>query len=341
MIRNKVVVFATALIVSLGFLTSSSAQEVADKPTVKETPKALTELYNKSREVLAEDLSDLKHPVKPMLWKVEGNGLQKASYLFGSIHVSAPNITTLHPDAEAAYQQADTLATEVSFDPAELNKIVKMLNRIDGKTLKQSIGDELFNELDSQLKAVVPFISAEAFNESKTWATILVHSMLEEQIKGKTALDQVLWNRATKDNKQKWALERAEDQLGVFDELTEQEQIILLRDALSSATRLKKEKINPLDLIKQLYLKRDKENIVKLMFTTDETEGIDIDFATNEKFMDLLLRKRNIQIADKIHQTLTEAPGKSHFMVAGTLHYIGDHNIGKMLKNKGYIVTAQ
>ena len=37
------------------------------------------------------------HPAKPLLWKIEGNGLEKPSYLFGTIHVSTPAIATLHP----------------------------------------------------------------------------------------------------------------------------------------------------------------------------------------------------------------------------------------------------
>jgi uncharacterized protein YbaP (TraB family) len=39
---------------------------------------------------------EVKHPEKPLLWKIEGKGLEKPSYLFGTIHLGAEAVTTLH-----------------------------------------------------------------------------------------------------------------------------------------------------------------------------------------------------------------------------------------------------
>lgn len=41
------------------------------------------------------DIENLEHPVKPALWKVEGKDLTKPSYLFGTIHIGDPRVTTL------------------------------------------------------------------------------------------------------------------------------------------------------------------------------------------------------------------------------------------------------
>ena len=239
MIKNDVVVYATAFLLSLGLLSFSSAQEIA-KPTVtKVNTTKLTALYKQAREIIAQDLSDLKHPVKPMLWKVEGNGLKKSSYLFGSIHVYDHRITTLHPEAEAAYQQADTVATEIPLENSSLIQATKMRLRNDGKILQESIGDNLFNKLDSELKEVFPSLLAKTYNNSKTWVVILDQPLIEELITGSKILDQKILDRALKDNKKRWCLEKVQEQMGGFNKLTEAEQTILLKDSLTSARILK------------------------------------------------------------------------------------------------------
>ena len=63
------------------------------------------------------DLAELKHPVKACLFKVEGNELEKTSYLFGTIHLSDPRVLKLHPNAEAAFKASDTFYAEIDLDP--------------------------------------------------------------------------------------------------------------------------------------------------------------------------------------------------------------------------------
>ena len=46
---------------------------------------------------------EAKHPEKPLLWKIEGNGLKKPGYLFGTIHLSNDVIGNLHPTAAKAF----------------------------------------------------------------------------------------------------------------------------------------------------------------------------------------------------------------------------------------------
>ncbi|MGJ8655033.1 MAG: TraB/GumN family protein [Akkermansiaceae bacterium] len=340
MLKRNVVIFSHAIFLSLGCLSFSSAKEMAEKPAQLQA-QALTQAQalKKASKIANEDLSDLKHPKKPMLWSVEGNGLKKSSYLFGSIHVSDENITTLHPDAETAYKQADTLATEIDMGIINQLRATKMMMRDDNKSLVESIGLELYNELDAQLKEVHPSLSAAPFSNMKTWAVMLIHAMVEEQMKGGTALDLQLWERASNDEKKRWALETMKEQLGTFDQLTEDDQNTLLKDSLFAAKILKKEKINSMSLIKNLYLKGDADQLVSLMTLLGTIEGTNQKVA--EKFGKLLLNKRNDRMTANILKTFKESPDQSHFIVAGALHYLGEHTIVDLLRKQGYTVTRK
>ena len=95
------------------------------------------------------------HPEKPMLWKIERENAPP-SYLFGTIHVSDPGVTNLHPAAQKAFDASDAVYTEVSMEmAAQLAATMSMLRK-DGKTLKQSIGPELSARLDEEIGALMP-----------------------------------------------------------------------------------------------------------------------------------------------------------------------------------------
>ncbi len=317
-------------------------------PPVKEITKpkltTLTEaeiaaIFKKATAIANEDLTELKHPLKPMLWKVEGKEIKKASYLFGSIHVADENITTLHPDAEAAYQQANTIATEVSMGLLSQLASINMMSRQDGKTLKESIGEDLHTEINAELAAIHDSLSTEPFEKMKTWAVTLMLGMMEEAVKGGEPLDLQIWDRAGDDDKKRWALETSAEQMGGFDKMTEEEQIILLKDSIFGIKLFKKEKLSPLVMLKNLYLKGELEDIYSIFQSLSRIEGTNQE--VSNKFEKLILFDRNERMTTKIIKKLTEAPDKSHFMVAGTLHYIGDHNVVDLLRKQGYKVTRQ
>ncbi len=325
------------LIAILSLSTFCYAQDLADKPAATVTSQEA--FFKKAAKLTNLDLSHLKHPAKPMLWKVEGKNLKKASYLFGSIHVSDKNIINLHPAAEAAYKQADTLATEIDLGLINQIRATTLLMRKDKQTLQQAIGDKLYNQFEEELKTINPELSADPFNKMKTWAAMLILGMIDEQIKGKEMLDAHLWNRAAKDNKKRWNLEILTEQIGSLDILTEPEQKILLKDSIAAMKTLRKHKVNMLTLIKKLYIQGETKELSTLFNVNIHLEGANIEIG--EKFMKLLLPERNKRMTKKIAETFNKMPEKSHFIVAGTLHYIGQQNVPDLLRKLGYTVTKQ
>ena len=300
-------------------------------------PAAPAEIKKDAKEEI--DTTKLKHPLKPMLWKVEGKGLEKPSYLFGSIHLGDENIVKLHPSAEAAYQQSDTLATEVSMSLLNQLAAMQFINRKDKKTLEEALGEDLYKELEKEITAITPDFDVKEMKKFKTWGAVVTIGMLEKFGNHLMPLDYILWQRADTDDKGLWALETNKDQMGGFDKLTEKEQQILLKDTLTTLKVFREKGISALDIIRTPYLKGDGQGILNAIAEYEDIEGINK--AVNEKFYQLLLIDRNVRMADKIVSKLTEQADKSHFMVAGTMHYLGDGSVVKLLQAKGYKVTLQ
>ncbi|MGC6426423.1 MAG: TraB/GumN family protein [Akkermansiaceae bacterium] len=283
----------------------------------------------------------LKHPVKAALWKVEGKGLEKPSYLFGTIHLSDPRVVKLHPNAEAAFEASSHFYAEIDLDPAAQVKLVPKMMRTDGKTLSESIGPDLTKALDAQLKAISPQMSSASFQSMKTWAIYATLPVLELQMKyaGKPALDTVLYNRAKSENKTVGALETAESQLKIFDSLKEEEQVKLLASTIEA---MKKDKAEGKDSIKELldaYLTKDVPTIgaiIKKFMEEDQPEDAEL----AERLINALLDDRNIKMADTIEKQLTQSPKGVHFFAVGAAHYTGKTAVQDLLIKKGYTITS-
>ncbi len=175
-----------------------------------------------------------KHPEKPLLWEIQGKGLEQPSYLFGTIHLGAEEVTTLHPAAKDAFEKADAVYTEVPMDKASQLAAAPLTIRKDGKTLDESVGPELAALINEELKLINPALDSGAFQALSTWVVAISIPLLPDQLAGRVALDKVLWDEAEAAGKSTGALETVVGQLGIFTGMTEDEQIILLSETLKS-----------------------------------------------------------------------------------------------------------
>jgi len=290
-----------------------------------------------------DPLAGLKQPSRACLWKVEGKDLTKPSWLFGTIHIGDPRVTTLHPRAEEAFDALDVFYAEIDLDPAAQAALLPLMMRKDNKTLSEAIGPELSKELDATLKSINPEASTEPFQPLKTWVVTMTLNVMvmfkntPEELQGKEALDAVLQARATKAGKKTDALETADFQMKIFEVLNEKEQQAFL------AATIKQIKEDPGAVEKQgkdlltAYLTgtpRDLGKIMKKAMT--QVEG---DKELTERFMKAVLDDRNIGMANKADEFMQGAKDRSHFFAVGALHYTGKTAVQKLLRKRGYTIT--
>ena len=283
------------------------------------------------------DLAELKHPVKACLFKVEGNGLEKPSYLFGTIHLSDPRVLKLHPNAEAAFKASNTFYAEINLDPGAQLQLAPLVMRKDDTKLTDAIGPELTNKLNRVLKDINPALSAAPFDTLKTWTVAASLPLIESQLMGKAALDQVLYQRAVKENKKTDALESAGSQVAVFDKFTEQEQQIMLSDTLDMMIAEQDAEIKSIERMLNVYLTGTTDEIADMM--TAEMAKMNSNPELTKRLMKALLDDRNIGMANKANEFMQAAPEKCHFFAVGAAHYTGKTAVQDLLEEKGYTIT--
>lgn len=283
--------------------------------------------------------AEAEHPAKPMLWKVEGKGLAKPSWLFGTIHVGKGPVGILHPAAADALDASGAVYTEVPMDMATQLGLARHFIRSDGQTLTASIGEGLSKQLDAELAAIQPELDSAVFQSLKTWTVAVTVPMLKLQLAGGQPLDAVIWQLGEKKGKTLGSLEKPEDQFSIFDDLPEDEQVLLLAESLKLQKKARETGKDPVDDLVTAYLSGDEKQIetqMELQFT-EMAKGEHKELG--EKLLKKLLPDRNLTMAAAIAAKLAAEPDRSHFFAVGTGHYVGTENIGELLRKKGYTVT--
>lgn len=275
---------------------------------------------------------------KPLLWKIEGNGLQKPSYLFGTIHLSDARVTTLHPSAQAAFDGADRLYTEVGMEAKHQLDLTLALMRQDGKQLDQVIGAEMAADLNAELAQIQPGLTSAPLQMLKTWGVAIVLPSLGDQLKGGEPLDKQLWNRARTGGKKLGALETIAGHVGGMDTLNDEEQKLLLASSIKSLREMRTKGEDPHAKLLGIYLRGDEGAIAKLE-AEELAAATEAEKALAAKVMKLLLDERNARMAEVMVKRMKAYPEQSCFFAAGTAHFAGDQRIQLALEKAGYTVT--
>jgi uncharacterized protein YbaP (TraB family) len=282
---------------------------------------------------------ELKHPVKPLLWEISGNGLSEPSYLFGTIHLGDPRLTTLHPAAQKAFDSADSVWTEVLLDQASQMAIMPMLIRKDGESLNESIGGELAKRLNEELKLINPALDSKGLQSLTTWAVAMTLPVLPEQMDGRKSLDQELWDAATRDGKKTGAIETLKSQMDLFANLSEEEQVIVLSETMRVLKKDRDEGRNSIATLKEAYISGEVGKV---------TEEMDRGFAEmadsehkelGERMIKSFLTDRDKSMAESIAEKLKKESYTVHFFAAGAAHFSSETSIRSHLEKAGYEIT--
>ena len=258
-----------------------------------------------------------------LLWKIETSGVA-ASYLFGTFHTSDPRITTLPCPVEEAFGRAASYTMEVITNGAGISAMAEAMYFNDGKKLKDVLGDALYQETLRTIGSSDAGPSI-AIDQMKPWAVLL---MLSGPRSGSGLfLDMALQLRAIYRDKPTYGLETMQEQIAVFNGMTLDDQIVLLRDAVRDTQRPQ----DVMEEITQAYLKRD---LAGLMSLNEKYKPEDARiYAT---MMHRLLVQRNINMATRMRVRLREG---NAFVAVGALHLPGDTGLLRLLRDAGYRVT--
>jgi hypothetical protein len=258
-----------------------------------------------------------------LLWKIEFPGVTP-SYLFGTFHTNDPRITTLPCPVKDVFDRTASYTMEVITNGAGIVSMAEAMFFSDGKTLKDVLGEPLYQET---LRAVGASEAGRSggVNNMKPWAVMMT---LSAPRAGRGLfLDLALQYEATRRGKQTYGLETMQEQIAVFNGMSLDDQIVLLRDAVQNYQLTQ----SAMEELTEAYLKRD---LGALLALNEKLKPKDA--RVYDDMMDRLLVRRNANMAERMRVRLKEG---NAFVAVGALHLPGETGLLKLLSAAGYRVT--
>lgn len=259
-----------------------------------------------------------------LLWRVQRDG-GPHSYVFGTIHVDDPRVLDLPKTVLDAFLTSPVFVPEASLDEANILAIGFDLILKDGRTLEGIVGTDLFEKVAVRLAGIG--VPRQAANLLKPWAALIMLSAPKSA--SGMFLDRKLFLDAKRLGKSIQPLETLDEQLGIFKNMPESNQISMLTEAVDQHADLP-------EMVEQLlgaYLSRD---LTELQSLSRDYQTGQSDIA--DEMMERIVDKRNVTMVERLLGML-ELGGA--FVAIGALHLPGNAGVLQMLRSEGFDVTAE
>lgn len=262
-----------------------------------------------------------------LLWKISGNGLEKSSYLFGTIHLLCEEDAVLSKNMMKAIRDCDEVYFEVDMDNMfEMINVMGKMKMKGDTTLKDLLSKEDYEKVKSYFEnkgSMLPFSMLE------TYKPILAASTLEQgsmSCENTAMMEQVIMKEAKDYKKKIKGLETMGYQASVLDSIPyklQAQQLVNYIDAVTNGDESNKQ----MEEMFRAYKDQDLKKLEDLMVETD---------AGMAGFTDILLYHRNQNWVQKLKTLLPDA---SILIAVGAGHLPGEKGVINLLRKEGYKVT--
>jgi len=255
------------------------------------------------------------------------------AYLLGSVHLSRGDVLPMDEPIERAFERADTLVLEL--DLSEQGRMDVMTETLEkaiyppGESLGAALDDETLELLRRRLdERGLPMAAVARF---RPWLVAVTLTVLELQRAGYDAeagVDLHFAKRA-EGSKEIVGLESAAEQISIFADMTETEQVLMLQQTLESLD----ENTETLDRAMTAWRESDEEAL--------EAEFLDPLRADPryEKLYDAVFVERNVRMTERL-EAMLRGDG-TLFVVVGAAHLVGPDGIVARLRDAGYQVVPR
>jgi len=264
---------------------------------------------------------------KTLLWKISGNGIEKPSYLFGTIHMLCKEEAFLSTNFVNAIKNADRVYFELDMDNLfdMLGAMTKMKMNND-TTLADLLSPEDYKRIKEYFeskKSMLPFSVLETYKPLIASSLIMESAMNCDQ---QVAMEQLIMEEAKKYSKKIEGLETTAYQMSIFDSIPYKVQVQELLKMINTGDDQDKgnEEYNEL---MDAYREQDLEKLGRLI--TQSEDGMML-------YEDILLNNRNRNWVTKLKTLL---PGKPLVIAVGAGHLPGNKGVINLLRKEGFTVT--
>jgi uncharacterized protein len=253
-----------------------------------------------------------------MLWKVEGNGLEAPSYLFGTIHILCEDDFEMKDKVVAALKDADKLVMELDYSNTQEMSSMQQ-SALGEKKISETLNEDQLKELDALLLAKLGMGVAVV----DQYSLMTVNALL--LLKGIGCQNPKMFEfelaaLAGEESKSIGGLESVSEQISMFNKAY---PIDFMFDQLI----LIDEYIDAFDDMVASYKMEDAEAV--------QAQLMDERFM-NENSTKYILNERNMNWADRIPEMMEM---QSNFFAVGAAHLPGEQGLITLLQKKGYTVS--
>jgi len=278
--------------------------------------------------------SNLKGNDNALLWKISGNGLENASYLFGTHHL----VPLSFLDSITGIHEAFNMS-EQSVGELDMSNMSQMQMEIMGKAMmpQGTTYESLMNEadrakLDSTLTSLMGMGLAQ-FGRLRpamlqNLISVTMYQQLYPTLSGGKGLDQYFQEEALKRNRRVVGLESTADQIRVLLEMQPLERQAEMLACMVNHPEMLKEQMDKLQVA---YHAQNLEALWALY--TEELPDDPCPSTEEEKFA--MNGARNKKWLEKLPAIMAE---KASFIAVGCLHLPGEEGLIEGLRKLGYTV---
>jgi len=269
-----------------------------------------------------------------LLWKVNGNGLGRPSYIFGTHHMAPSSMIDKIPSMEQAIEGCDIVVGEVEKDslmsPEVQARMAQYMMAPADSTL-----DKLFSPEDYQIVETVFNKYFGSMGVKLSQMNSLKPSAISTQMQAMQAIkyfpnfnatdliDAAVQTRAKDAGRPSVGLETVQEQIDLLFNSPLSEQAEGLLEACKQDDHFQEQSVALADA----YMNQDLDKLFAIM--TDATTG------SSEEAMDALIYSRNRSWVEKLKVMM---PERACLVCVGAGHLPGEQGLLQLLRNAGYTV---
>ncbi len=272
----------------------------------------------------------------PLFYKISKKDSDINIYLLGSIHAADKKIYPLNDTIMSAYNQSDYLAVEVDTIAltSDMNLQISLAQKMlytDGTTIKDHIGEELYDKMVAKLKEKGSYNSMydnykPAFFESLFENAIIVDANMDAN----AGIDMHFLKLAKSEQKDILEIETAESQY----DLLLSNPIELDKMLLEGYVESYDESISEMQDLYSAWKTGDADELEQKLMATSSEDLLPEEIEMIENYNNALINDRNYVMANALEKYFSEE--KNVFCVVGVGHVVGNQGIISLMEQRGY-----
>ena len=256
-----------------------------------------------------------------LLWKISGNGLQQPSYLFGTIHMICSDDLPFSISIVNAMKNTKAFYMEFNMDDTlAMTRIAGEMIMPDGYSFKSLLPAEDYKLLNNYFRDSIG-VPLQTLDKMKPMVIMSILMEKTTTCPSPVSCESMLMMIAKDQGQTINGLEKAEDEIAVFDSIPDKEEAEMLVKTVKDMDQSRADYQQLLDA----YYAADIDQLYKQI-----TQEEDI-----TRYRSLLLDNRNHHWIPVICKQIRQTPS---FFAVGAGHFGGKDGVISLLRKEGYTV---